>query len=451
MSSRSKSALSALGRRSDAPPITWLMILALSRPKLISLAAGFTDQETLPNTETLSLLTDILGDSKRGKAALQYGTTQGDPVLRELTSLRLLQQDQAASVGWTASDFKSGRGRAKASETQLDVSAYAPERMILTHGSQQLLYLTCEALCDEGDIVLVEDPTYFVFLGIAQSRAIDCRGVKLDPDGLDLDSLEAQLERLKKSGDIKKLKFLYLVSYYQNPSSVTTSRAKKAAALKLLRRYERAAGHPIYLLEDAAYRELRFEGDDVPSLLAEPGAAERVIYAGTYSKPFATGIRVGFGLMPEALQTVCLRLKGNHDFGTANLLQQIVARSIQTGIYAKHVAMLRKRYADKAAVMLHALEEHLPSSCSWLKPSGGLYVWTALPKHAKAGQKGKFFQAALDAEVLYVPGEVCYAEDKSRPRPANEMRLTFGGASEEAIREGVRRLGKAVGKFYGKT
>ena len=256
---------------------------------------------------------------------------------------------------------------------------------------------------------------------------------------------------MKKSGEIKRLKFLYLVSYYQNPSSVTTSRAKKAAALKLLRRYERAAGHPIYLLEDAAYRELRFEGDDVPSLLAEPGAAERVIYAGTYSKPFATGIRVGFGLMPEALQTVCLRLKGNHDFGTANLLQQIVARGIESGIYEKHVAMLRKRYAAKAAVMVRALEEHLPPSCSWLKPRGGLYVWTALPKRAKAGQKGKFFQAALDAEVLYVPGEVCYAEDKSRPRPAHEMRLTFGGASEDAIREGVRRLGKAVSKFYGKS
>ncbi len=427
------------------------MILALSRPKLISLAAGFTDQETLPNTETLAILTELLSDPKRGKAALQYGTTQGDPTLRELTSRRLLQQDQSAVARWTESRCDSVGDRSAVSATSFDVSAYAPERMILTHGSQQLLYLTCEALCDEGDIVLVEDPTYFVFLGIAQSRAIDCRGVKLDPDGLNLDSLEAQLERLKKSGEIKRLKFLYLVSYYQNPSSVTTSRAKKAAALKLLRRYERAAGHSIYLLEDAAYRELRFEGDDVSSLLAEPGAAERVIYAGTYSKPFATGIRVGFGLMPEALQTVCLRLKGNHDFGTANLLQQIVARSIQSGIYEKHVAMLRQRYATKAAVMVHALEEHLPASCSWLKPSGGLYVWTALPKRAKAGQKGKFFQAALDAEVLYVPGEVCYAEDTSRRRPAHEMRLTFGGASEDAIREGVRRLGKAVTKFYGKS
>ena len=451
MSSSSKSALSALGRRSDAPPITWLMILALSRPKLISLAAGFTDQETLPNTETLSILTDILGDPKRGKSALQYGTTQGDSALRELTSRRLLQQDQAAVARWAESRCDSAGNHSAVSATSFDVSAYAPERMILTHGSQQLLYLTCEALCDEGDIVLVEDPTYFVFLGIAQSRAIDCRGVKLDPDGIDLDSLEAQLERLKKSGEIKRLKFLYLVSYYQNPSSVTTSRAKKAAALKLLRRYERAAGHPIYLLEDAAYRELRFEGDDVPSLLAEPGAAERVIYAGTYSKPFATGIRVGFGLMPEALQTVCLRLKGNHDFGTANLLQQIVARGIQSGIYEKHVAMLRKRYAAKAEVMVRALEEHLPPSCSWLNPRGGLYVWTALPKRAKAGQKGRFFQAALAAEVLYVPGEVCYAEDESRRRPAHEMRLTFGGASEDAIREGVRRLGKAVSKFYGKS
>lgn len=451
MSSRSKSALSALGRRSDAPPITWLMILALSRPKLISLAAGFTDQETLPNTETLSLLTDILSEPKRGKAALQYGTTQGDPVLRELTSLRLLQQDQAASIPWAASRRDPAGNRSAVAAASLNVSAYSPERMILTHGSQQLLYLSCEALCDEGDIVLVEDPTYFVFLAIAQSRAIDCRGVKLDEDGIDLGSLEARLEGLKKFGEIKRLKFLYLVSYFQNPSSVTTNRAKKAAALKLLRRYERAAGHPIYILEDAAYRELRFEGDDVPSLLAEPGAAERVIYAGTYSKPFATGVRVGFGLMPPALLTVCLRLKGNHDFGTANLLQQIVARGIQTGIYAKHVAMLRKRYASKAAVMLAALEEHLPASCSWLTPSGGLYVWTSLPKHAKAGAKGRFFQAALDAEVLYVPGEVCYADDQSRRRPANEMRLSFGGASEEAIGEGVRRLAKAVRKLYGKA
>ena len=166
------------------------------------------------------------------------------------------------------------------------IHIHSPERLMITGGSQQLLYMTVEALCDEGDIVLVEDPTYFVFLSILQSRGLRARGVRLERDGLDLAHLETVLQRLKRSGELRRVKALYLVSYFQNPTGVTTSFEKKRGILKLLKKFERAAGHPIYLIEDAAYRELRFKGPDIQSALMVPGAADRVIYTGTYSKPY---------------------------------------------------------------------------------------------------------------------------------------------------------------------
>jgi 2-aminoadipate transaminase len=400
---------SALAKRTKEPPISWLMKLTLERPQLISLAAGFTDNESLPVTATRDLADELLASARSGRPALQYGATAGDPELRRLTARRL---------------------------SELDERPYAAEQVLITHGSQQLLYLVSECLCDPGDIVLVEDPTYFVFLGIAESLGFQCRGVRMEGDGIDVEHLEQRLSALKKSGELKRVKFLYLVTYFQNPSGITTSVAKKTAALALLRKYELAAGHPIYLLEDAAYRELRFAADDVPSA-ADP---ERVIYAGTYSKPFATGLRVGFGVMPEPLRTAVLRLKGNHDFGTANFQQQIVSAALASCRFREHLTSLRQRYATKAQVMAEAIAEHFPESVQWEAAHGGLYIWAKAPS-IKTGAKSKFFQTALDHNVLYVPGELCYCDDLSRPKPNHEMRLSFGGATEKDIREGIKRLG----------
>ena len=317
---------------------------------------------------------------------------------------------------------------------------------MITGGSQQLLYMTVEALCDEGDIVLVEDPTYFVFLSILQSHGIRARGIRLECDGLDLAHLETALDRLKKSGELRRVKALYLVSYFQNPTGVTTSFKKKRGILKLLKKFEPAAGHPIYLIEDAAYRELRFKGPDIKSALMVPGAADRVIYTGTYSKPFATGARVGFGLLPEPLFTTVQHIKGNHDFGTANLLQQLLAGALETGLYNRHVTKIEKRYGQKAQVMKQALEEHFPPNVEIWESGGGLYFWARLPKNISTGLKSKVFQSALENDVLYVPGAICYADDTSRRKPDHEMRLSFGSASEENIREGIKRLGKVLRK-----
>ena len=429
-----------MGQRTTEPPISWLMHATLSRPKLISLAAGFTDNATLPVAEARAALNQVLRSPKTGQPALQYGITAGDTTLRQLTARHLQKID-----GVTTSDKN-----------------HSFERLLITSGSQQLLYMTTEALCDEGDIVLVEDPTYFVYLSILQSRGLRARAVRLERDGLDLAHLESVLQSLKRSGELRRVKMIYLVSYFQNPTGVTTSFEKKRGILILLKKFERAAGHPIYLLEDAAYRELSFSGradppvsQDAqqrvptipPSALAVPGAVERVIYAGTFTKPFATGARVGYGVLPEPVFTAVKHIKGNHDFGTANLLQQLFVRALASGIYEQQVARLQKRYAHKARVMKLAIKKYFPSAVEWWEPEGGLYFWARLPRNVPTGVKSKVFSTALKNDVLYVPGEICYADDAARRKPNHEMRISFGNASEENIREGIARLGAVLRKL----
>jgi len=510
--------LSKMGQRTVEPPISWLMHAALSRPKLISLAAGFTDSASLPVAEARVALNQVLRSPKTGQPALQYGSTAGDPVLRKLTAeyLRKLDFQAVTSSSFSSSSLvlepksrtslRANTSAWRARTKDEDEKTYSPNRLLITSGSQQLLYMTTEALCDEGDIVLVEDPTYFVYLGILQSRGLRTRGVRLERDGLDLAHLEGVLQSLKRSGELRRVKMIYLVSYFQNPTGVTTSFVKKVEALKKLKQFERAAGHPIYLLEDAAYRELCFQpgnaavpaagssgvsplgstqggtpcklaGEDAcatptapvqgfnaricsggsllvwrgegeeKSALAVPGAADRVIYAGTFTKPFATGARVGYGVLPEPVFSAVKHIKGNHDFGTANLLQQLFVRALASGIYEQQVARLQKRYAYKARVMKRAIQKHFPSAVEWWEPEGGLYFWARLPRNVPTGVKSKVFQTALKNDVLYVPGEICYADDAARRKPNREMRISFGNASEADIREGIKRLGKVLRKF----
>lgn len=223
--SRGQSALSALGRRIQPPPIAWLMQRALEDPEIVSLAAGFTDNPTLPVREVRRLLEEILRSRRTGEPALQYGTTAGLPELRELTAQRLLALDRTA--------VQTAPG------ASIEPDLYAAGRVVITNGSQQLLYLLTEALCDPGDLVLVEAPTYFVYLGIAQGAGLECRGVRRDAEGVDPADLEAVLERLHQQGDLRRLKFLYLVTYHQNPTGTSTRFTRKAAALEQLRRWEK--------------------------------------------------------------------------------------------------------------------------------------------------------------------------------------------------------------------
>jgi 2-aminoadipate transaminase len=414
---------SRLGRRVKAPPIAWLMEQKLKYKDLISLAAGFTDGPSLPVKEVRTIFKRITESKQHAMEILQYGVGAGREPLRALTTARIALLD--------AQDASH--------------PSYCPDRAMITHGSQQFLYLLSEALFDEGDIALVEAPTYFAYLGIMQSFGVTTRSIPMDTDGINLNHLEKTLQELHQSGQLHRVKLLFMVSYFQNPTGITTSGKKKERVLQLIQSYEKKAGHPIYILEDAAYRELKFpKGPQEGSMLPMPHGKNRVIYSGTYSKPFSTGIRVGFGIVPEPLRTVMMRIKGNHDFGTSHLLQAIIEEAMQSGLYQIHLQNLQKTYQSKAHCMCESIRNHFPSCVHWSTPSGGLYVWATAPVDVPTGPESNLFKKALSERVLYVPGSFTYADDLGINKPDNGMRISFGNASIEDIQQGIERLGLAL-------
>jgi len=400
---------SAAAQRSSDPPISWLMKLALERPSHVNLAAGFTDNETLPVAEVAGHARELLRDAKAARAALQYGTTIGLPALREQLARRL--QARAEPV--------------------------AAANIIITNGSQQLLWLVTEALCDAGDIVGAEDPTYFVYLGITE--AIGARTFGFNS----VSNLQARLEKLKQQGQLARLKLLYLVTYFQNPTGHTWSLAEKREAWAVVKHYERAAGHPIYILEDAGYRDLRIEGADVTSFLPLDPRRQRVIYSSTLSKPFATGLRLGYAAVPPLLLDAVLRSKGNQDFGSANFLQTLLSRALASGDYERHLPVLSQSYRQKRDALVSGLRAHLPVA-RFETPRGGLFVWAELPGKQKTGFRSGFFARALAAGVLYVPGEICFCADDERAAPRHAMRLSFGAAQPAELVRGTQLLSQAL-------
>lgn len=405
-------AFSKKAARTKDPPISWLMKLALGRPQLISLAAGFTDSPSLPAPEIQEILHHLWRDPRSVLAALQYGSTAGDEALRKWTRGRIEKRDH------------------------LPKASFSDDQVIIGNGSQQLLSLITEILCDPGDIILLEDPTYFVYLGIVES----C-GLEAVPFG-DCRELRERLAKLKSEGKADRVKLAYVVSYYRNPTGTSLSSADRTEIAATLKQFEQ--NHPIYILEDAAYRDLRYEGDDTPSFLAQDPKLERTIYTATYTKPFATGLKVGFAVAPEALVPPILRFKGNEDFGTSHFDQQILLRAVRSGAYEKHLEQIAQVYRNKIDAMEQAFKEHFPREAKWERPAGGLYFWASLPPGTDCGVDSAIFKASVAADVLYVPGELCYCESTYRKRPRHQMRLSFGNASIDQIREGIKRLGEVL-------
>lgn len=415
-------ALSARAGRAAGAPIGYLMEKALANPELVSLAAGFVDQHSLPVDAARAAAHALLSHPDLARAALQYGTTSGCSTLRAQVLERVLAQDVAA--GGSAPNV-------------------ALEQVVLTAGSNQLLYLLAEALLDPGDIVLCDAPTYFVFTGVLRALGARAIGIASDGEGMRIDALTEELARLRAAGEHGRVKAIYVMSYFDNPRSVSLSRPRRSELVRVARDHD----PPLYVIEDAAYRELRYRGDDLPSLLSEPGAAEHVIYAGTFSKSFSPGVRVGFGFLPEPLVAPVLSLKDNLDFGSPHLNQRIVSEAMRLGSYEPHVAALRAMYARKCASMVAALERELGSAARFTRPDGGLYVWLELaPELAlDTGGRSRLFELALEEGVLFVPGEYCFPDANVTPS-RSAMRLSFGVQSEARIALGIERLARAVAR-----
>ncbi len=404
------------------------MQLALETPGLLSLAAGFTDNATLPVgsvAEALRALAVVAPDSEY----LQYGTNAGRPGLRAALAARLAAQDQAAA--------------------DVDEVAALRDATFITNGSQQALYLAIQTLCEPGDIVLVDRPSYFVFLELLGGLGVEARSMPVAADGrLDLPALAGLLAGMAASGERSRLKAVYFVSYFSNPSGRTLDVAEKRGLAATLR----AAGCVVPVIEDAAYRELGYDSASaraVPGILGDAAwDGFPLLYTGTLTKPFASGLKVGFGVCPvPAWRAAMLHVKGHHDFGSGNFAQAILEQAVRSGDFESQLAVLRRAYLEKRDALHAALTAAgLPEvGWRWRIPEGGLYLWLEAPAGLDTGFESAFCRACLDEGVLYVPGELCFGDHA----PKNTVRLSYGVLPVAALAEAGARFTRAARRVAG--
>ncbi len=413
--------LSARARRSSRQPISYLMAQAVTNPDLISLAAGLVDSDQLPVQETSRLAQQVLSHPASARKALQYGTTAGLLGLRKALLAHLEKLEGLGPGGLGAS----------------------PDQIIVSTGSQQLLFLLSDVLVDPGDIVVTSWPSYFVYTGTLQSLGAQVRCVEMDNEGMMPHSLKALLERIRDEGNLSRVKMVYLVSYYQNPTGITLSAGRREQILQIVREF--SIDHRICLLEDAAYRELSYSGKVPPSIKSFDRDNQYVALLQTFSKPFSPGLKTGYALLPKDLVEPVIIQKGNHDFGSNNFAQEILLASLEGGGYGDHLEKIRLAYGRKRDAMLQALETQFASepAVHWTRPEGGLYVWLTLPEGVDTSMDSLLCKRSIEQGVLYVPGEFCFPPDPNRGKPTNTIRLSFGLAKVDQIHEGIARLARA--------
>jgi 2-aminoadipate transaminase len=374
-------------------------LLKVSRQRdVISFAGGFPDPSTFPVAEIAEVTQEVLRTS--AALALQYGPTEGDPALR----------DQL--VAWMAKDgLRVGR-----------------EQVLVTTSSQQALDLVGKVFLDPGDVVVVELPSYLGGLQAFRAYGADLVGVPQDEEGIDADRLAETLRHLRGAG--RRIKLLYAVPDFQNPSGVTWSRSRRERLLALAREVD------ALVVEDNPYREMRFAGAAPPPIAALDDEG-RTLYLSTFSKTLAPGLRIGWIAGPEAVVAQCVTVKQAMDLCSPSLTQAIAAGLLRRGDLLRRLPATVALYRRKRDVMLDALAREMPPGVSWTRPEGGLFLWVRLPDELDAGA---LLPAAVEAGVMYVPGQAFFADGSGR----NTLRLNFSYPSEDEIRTGIARLGALV-------
>ena len=363
----------------------------MSRPDMISFAGGYPSGD-LFDAEGLHAAMERAMQEAPTKW-LQYAATEGELALRE------------ALAAWMAR-----RG-----------IAAAPDRILVTTGSGQGLDLLLRVLIDPGDAILVERPTYTTAL-----QAMRLAGAR--PVGIDLEQLEKQPMRAKA---------LYIVPTFANPSGATLSLEGRKRLLEL------AARQRLFIIEDDAYGDLRFEGEPVAPLAAlakEAGAEEYVIHLSTLSKIVAPGLRVGWmTAAPEVLRR-CVIAKQAADLCTSPWIQHAAAQYLKGGALERNVARIAAAYRERAQAMAQALRDQLAGKFTFAAPQGGMFIWGNLPTGIDAAA---LLRTAIEEKVMYVPGVSFYA-DAPDPR---SLRLCFSMSTPERIRVGVERLSRAFQRY----
>jgi len=375
-------------------------ILAVTaRPEVINFAGGLPAPDLFDATGIAAAYQAVLAETPA--QALQYATTEGEPVLRAALAART-----------------SARGLPT-----------GPDELLVTTGSQQALSLLATALLEPGDVVLVESPCYLAALQVFAFAGARVVAVPGDSDGLDPEALDELVVR-------ERPKLLYTVPTFQNPTGRTLPAARRAAVAAV------AARRGLWIVEDDPYGELRFEGERLPWIAAHEGAADRTVLLGSFSKVMAPGLRLGWLRAPGALLRACVVAKQAADLHTPTVNQLAAARYLADNDLDAHVARVAAVYRERRDAMLGGLANSLPEGSSWERPEGGMFLWARLPESYDTTE---LLSRVVRQEVAYVPGAPFYAGEPDR----STMRLCFVTQTPEEIREGLRRLGEGLRDGFG--
>lgn len=370
-------------------------ILALAgNTEIISFAGGFPDPQTFPGERAATLMQELV--SGGDVSALQYAPTQGLPGPLDALATRL--------------EVLQGHGP-------------AADELMVTSGAIEALELVGKSFIDPGDDVVVEGPTYLGAIMAFRSFEAKVVAVAMDEHGLQVDELEQRLDRGLRP------KLLYTIPDHQNPAGVSLSLERRQTLVELARH------HGFLVVEDVAYRELGFRDDPLPSLWSL--APDVVVQAGTTSKTFFPGVRLGWAAGPSEVVAQLGAAKQNTDQCAGSLGQRLFEEYVRRGWIDEQLTQSRALYQRRCERMMSALERFMSPSATWTKPEGGFFSWLRLPEGIDAIGLA---QRALKSGVAVVPGDPFFPDG----RGSNNVRLSFSRVDDELIDEGIQRLAALI-------
>ncbi len=377
------------------------MAAYMNKPDVISFGGGMPNPSTFPDEALKGIMGELI--DREGPRVFQYGITKGLEELRTLLLDILKTRDIEAGIS----------------------------SVMLTSGSQQGLELLSKVLLDPGDVVLVELPSYTGALASFRNALAEMVGVRQDEHGIVTEDLEEKVRQLKSQG--KRIKFLYLIPNFQNPSGITIAMDRRRQALEI------ATREGFFLMEDDPYGELYFEDTDPAQLKAIrslPDSAAHLIYLSSFSKVVSPGLRTAFIVAPEEVITMLELCKQAADLCSSSLDQYLIYEYCRQGLYQSHLADVRRFYSDRSRAMLAALEKEMPAGIRWTKPMGGMFVWLTLPEGMDA--EALAMEAVQTIKVAFIHGQPFFVDGSGR----NTLRLTYAKENDDRIAEGIARLAR---------
>ncbi|MET1044967.1 MAG: PLP-dependent aminotransferase family protein [Microbacteriaceae bacterium] len=367
-----------------------------SRPEVVSLAGGMPFVSALPPELVSGALERVMRD--RGPVALQYGSGQGSPEIREHILRVMSSEGIRGSV----------------------------DNVVVTTGSQQALDLVSRLFLNPGDVVLAEAPSYVGAIGVFRSYQADVAHVATDEDGMIPAALSETIARLR--AERRPIKLLYLIPNFHNPAGVTLSWERRLEIIEI------AKANHILIIEDNPYGLLHF-GQPAPHAMRSV-EEDGIVYLGSFSKTFAPGFRVGWALAPHAIREKLVLANESAILSPSSFAQAVITEYLDEADWKGQIETFRGYYKDRRDAMLTALDDFLPET-SWTVPNGGFFIWLTLPENLDSKS---MLPRAVKELVAYTPGTAFYADGGGR----NNIRLSFCYPTPEFIREGIRRLSTVV-------